>query len=213
MKTKEQIYLALLTVLAVSPIPVIPWSERAWVSESADSSFSFLYPIYQVGFLVAGAFVLWRVIKTLDRQQGRQSLLWMVPVLICFLSCIVGFRLSRDSRMQGMAEFTERSQTLIAAIKEFEQDQGQPPESLADLVPAYLPAVPETGMPAYPEYEYSVGDEAKKWYADNSWVLIVNTPFVCLNWDQMLYFPRQNYAEFRYHAGLEPVDDWAYLHE
>lgn len=213
MKVKKLICLVLLTVLAVSPIAVIPWSERAWVSESTDASFRFLYPICQLGYLAAGLFVLWRVIRTLGRNNGKLALGWMVLVLICFLSCIVGFRLSRDSRMQGMSEFAERSQALITAIKEFDQDQGQPPESLADLVPTYLSAVPETGMPAYPEYVYYAGNEAQKRYVGNSWALIVNTPFVCLNWDQMLYFPQQNYSEVRYSAGLERVGDWAYNHE
>lgn len=115
--------------------------------------------------------------------------------------------------MQGMAEFAKRSQPLIAAIKDFEQDQGRPPESLAELVPAYLAEVPGTGMLTYPEYEYQHGKAARNRYADNPWVLIVNTPSAILNWDQMFYFPRQNYADVPFRAGLERVGDWAYNHE
>jgi len=205
------IKILLLLILAFSPIAVIPWSERAALLP--DSSFEFFYPLYQWGLLVAGAFILWRLVKAVDKKVGNRALLWLVPVMIWFVSTVVGFRMSRETRMQGMAEFAERSQPLIAAIKEFEQDQERPPESLDELVPAYLPAVPETGMPAYPEYVYYVGDEARNRYADNPWALVVNTPSVILNWDQMFYFPRQNYADVPFSTGLERVGDWAYNHE
>lgn len=211
MKTKDWIYLALLLILSFLPIAVLPWSERAALSPG--SSFLFYYPLYQWGLLPAGGFVLWRFVKAVDNKAGNRALLWLVPVLIWFVSTFVGFRMSRESRMEGMAEFASRSQTLIAAIKEFEQDQGQPPTALTNLVPAYLPEVPETGMPAYPEYVYYSGDESREWYANNSWVLIVNTPSVFLNWDQMFYFPRQNYADVPFNAGVERVGDWAYNHE
>jgi hypothetical protein len=51
-----------------------------------------------------------------------------------------------------MQNFAQRSEKLIAAIKKYEQDNSDPPESLNDLVPNHLPSIPSTGMMAYPQY-------------------------------------------------------------
>ena len=115
--------------------------------------------------------------------------------------------------MAGMRSFSQRSQSLINAINAYERDHSAPPGSLDDLVPDYLPAVPSTGMMAYPEYQYYTDDEAKEHYADNPWALSVFTPGGGINFDMMLYFPNQNYPDRGYGGGLERVGDWAYVHE
>lgn len=211
MKTKDYIYLAIMILLAFAPLVVIPWSERAGLTPG--SSFEFYYPLYQWGVLAAGLFLLCRLILAIVRKAGSRALLWMIPALIWLVTTGVGFRMSREARMAGMAEFVQRSQSLVAAIKQFEQQHERPPETLKELVPDYLPEVLGTGMPVYPEYEYMQGATARERYADNPWVLIVDTPIAILNWDQMFYFPRQNYDELRFNSGLERVGDWAYNHE
>lgn len=107
----------------------------------------------------------------------------------------------------------ERSQPLIQAIKQFEQDQGVPPKELVELVPDYLSAVPDTGIRACPEYRYYSGDIARKQYAGNPWVLWFPAPVFGVGFDEMLYFPKQNYPKRGYGGSLERVADWAYVHE
>ncbi len=41
----------------------------------------------------------------------------------------------------------------------------------------------------------------------------VQTPLGVLNWDQILYFPNQNYPAKGYGGPIELIDDWAYVHE
>ena len=54
--------------------------------------------------------------------------------------------------------------------------------------------------------------DAKNW-DDNPWVLVVFTPGGGINFDRMLYFPKQNYPRSGYGGGIERVRDWAYVHE
>ena len=49
-----------------------------------------------------------------------------------------------------------RLDPLIDAIREYDAYHGRPPESLDELVPAFLASVPGTGRSEYPEIEYEV---------------------------------------------------------
>jgi len=213
MKRKELLLLVLITLLAFSPLVELPWSAWSAVSASGDAYWSWLYSVYQVLILAAAFMVYLQVSRALEEQKKRRALLWMIPVFCCLLSCVAGLFVSRDVRMQGIAAFAERSQTLITAIEKYEREQGQPPEALSELVPDYLPAIPRTGMKAYPQYLYFSGDAVRKRYAGNDWVLRVLTPTLVINLDQMFYFPQQNYADSRLAPSLERVGTWAYYHE
>ncbi len=68
-------------------------------------------------------------------------------------------------------------------------------------------------MMAYSQYRYLAGDETEKQYQGNPWILRVYTPSGGINFDEMLYFPNQNYPKQGYGGTLELVGDWAYLHE
>lgn len=203
----------LLSVFAFTPIVVIPLNEWGSISAIGGANLQVLLQLYLLLFLVTGFLVLWMMVDAFDKKQRRLVFKLMVPVTFCFVSTFAGCYFSRDVRMMGMASFAERSQPLIAAIKQFEQNLGRPPKKLKDLVPTYLATVPDTGMSAYPEYRYTTGELAQKEYDGNPWVLTVFTPNYGLNFDQMLYFPKQNYPKIGYGGGLERVGDWAYVHE
>jgi hypothetical protein len=47
-----------------------------------------------------------------------------------------------------------RSSELIKAITAYAHDKGMPPAALAQLVPDYLPAIPQTGIALAPHYKY-----------------------------------------------------------
>ncbi len=133
--------------------------------------------------------------------------------VLYFVCCLAGIRLGHQTRMIGMRDFTIRAKPLVAAIHQYEQDHHAPPESLQNLVPEYLPAIPSTGMGAYPEFQYSTGANCRRRNHENPWTLSVLTSIGILNWDRLLYFPRQNYPEHGYSGTLERVGDWAYVHE
>jgi hypothetical protein len=59
-------------------------------------------------------------------------------------------------RLACFNDLPQRSRSLITAIRQFEVDHGAPPTDLGELVPRYLPAIPDTGVARFPAYEYKV---------------------------------------------------------
>lgn len=131
---------------------------------------------------------------------------------VYFLIGIVCMNIGGKTRMNAFYKLSLRSATLIEAIKAFELKHGIPPSSLDALVPSFLPNIPNTGMAAYPKYEYLVGTEAQKW-ENNTWILYIETPSGGLNWDMFMYFPRENYPQKGFGGVIEKVGGWAYVHE
>ena len=143
------------------------------------------------------------------RIIGIKLFLGCLIYLIVGIACI---RLHVDIRHNGFVNLAHRSRTLVSAIQQFETKYGKPPYKLEQLVPEFLPAVPKTGMGAYPNYEYLVVKDQTA-YEGNPWVLKVQTPGGGLNWDMFLYLPKQNYPQAGYGGVLERIEDWAYVHE
>jgi hypothetical protein len=128
------------------------------------------------------------------------------------LSGVVAIRAADRVRMSGMRQLADRSMPLVHAIERYARETGHPPTKLEDLVPKYLPHVPTTGIAAYPEYSLVTGQAAAE-YANNPWVLMVQTPSGGINFDVLAYFPQQNYPEVGHGGWWERVGAWAYLHE
>lgn len=130
--------------------------------------------------------------------------------LICFVVGFGGLRLGRNIRHQGFANVAQRSQSVVSAIHRFEARFGRPPDNLEQLVPEFLTNVPDTGIAAYPKYEYLTPADAL--YEGNRWILKVNA-ISGSGWDVFLYFPLQNYPSAGYGGTIERIEDWAYVHE
>jgi hypothetical protein len=103
-----------------------------------------------------------------------------------------------------------RSTALTDAIEAYELAEGVPPSLLAELVPAFMPSIPGTGMAANPDYEYV--REAGPCPAGNRWHLTVNAGEL-LQWDFFFYCPRKDYPKRGWGGSNEVMGDWAYLHE
>jgi hypothetical protein len=98
-------------------------------------------------------------------------------------------------------------------VKAYEQTHGKPPVSLDVLVPEYLPAIPNTGMGAYPEYRYTLVTESGQ-QDGNHWVISIFTPTGIVDFDEFFYYPLQNYPSHRWGGNpVERIGDWAYMHE
>jgi hypothetical protein len=130
---------------------------------------------------------------------------YLITASICFAA-------ANRVRIYGMHRLAERTEKLITAIREHEARYGRPPAALENLVPEFLTFVPDTGIAAYPKFEYLTGEKAKEWN-DNPWVLYVKTPLGGINWDMFMYFPNENYPGSGYGGTLERVGKWAYVHE
>lgn len=159
-------------------------------------------------YLFALALVVIASFGFLQRSTSAFAMVCLVAAAICVGSAHEGRKLLFQVRKQVFTEMAERSAPLIAAIKSYEKDKGEPPPALNALVPDYLPAIPGTGLAAHQEYWY----KKKSWTEPNEWELSVSTGFG-LGFDQMLYLPHENYPTEGYGGRLERMGQWAYVHE
>jgi len=210
MKTKDRLIYALLALSAIGLMPLAQWLVLARYGSSIFFVFTMFYLFWSLAAVLALPVLLVRVCF---KRYRTRALPWLLLALFYLPCYVVGSYLEDQVWVSEWEAFTERSLPLIQAIKQFEQDQGTPPKELVELVPDYLPAVPDTGIRACPNYRYESGDIAFKQYAGNSWVLWFPTPVFGVGFDEMLYFPKQNYPKRGNGGSLERVGDWAYVYE
>ena len=166
-----------------------------------------LFLFCMVTFLGALFALLFKSVRSTALRTLLISILAMV-----FLYCgMVSSNVIRTKQFEALAE---RSRPLIAAILRFEKEHGKPPAKLDELVPGYLKEVPHTGMGAYPDYEYKVSTrEPGPDHLAATWELSVPCSIGILNWDVFYYLPTEKYPEHDYGGSVEPINNWAYVHE
>jgi hypothetical protein len=142
-------------------------------------------------------------------RSARPVALSLILLLGMLVGALPGAWIHQSLRSQAFHMLATRSMPLVDAVRSFEQAKGVPPTALADLVPSYLPEVPQTGMRAYPDYRYSTQSDCD---GDNRWQIAVDTGGV-LNWDFFFYCPLGNYPSDIGGDWVEVIGKWAYLHE
>ena len=185
-----------------------------WWAVSAHGSSAVLWLVLILVFPLIGSLLLFPIslLLAISKRIRKRALQTTIFLLIYFVIGILSLRAGNYVRMSAFERLADRSALLVEAIKSYDTNEGSPPKELIDLVPKYLSEIPETGMNAYPEYEYQSGDGAKS-YEGNPWVLIVYTPSGGINFDMFVYFPKQNYPKHAYSSWLENIGNWAYCHE
>ena len=204
---KVRIPLGLSLLLGLYPIfceSIVMSAIPRWISGWVSGLWEIIAGLIVIGLIlvvfVSPIFILFR--KT--RPFALNAFICCCVALLFFLPSMVASRLIR---MNGFEELGKRSKPLIAAIEKFEKEKGHAPNLLSELVPEYLPAVPNTGIGAYPNYEYTTLKNER-----DKWQLTVSCSVGLLNWDEFFYLPSKVY-EKRYGGWIEPVGDWAYFHE
>jgi len=71
------------------------------------------------------------------------------------VTTFMGMNSADEAREEAIERFARETEPLIVAIKAYEHQHGAAPESLEQLVPGFLAAIPETGLPAAPRWGYS----------------------------------------------------------
>jgi hypothetical protein len=185
--------------------PALPFGFGSTVFEAIG----FFLPLASVA-AVAGVIIgLLSVVKKDNRARAARILASSVAVIA---GTAVGMYLGPIHKMERVRQAAASAMPLVRAIQAFERDHGRPPEGLTELVPRYIAAIPSTGMRGYSEWDYVRGPDARA-YGDNSWVLRVHTGGPGINFDQLMYFPNQQYPEFGHGGWIERVGEWAYVHE
>ena len=121
---------------------------------------------------------------------------------------IFSLKSADDIRMQGFERLSQEAAPLIAAINDYQETFGQPPENLEFLTVNYPPGYEIKGG-KLPDFNYISGDRAVKRYHGNPWVLILEAPTGPLRWDKFIYYPLQNYPSLVNGGWFESVGDWA----
>jgi hypothetical protein len=196
---------------AAIPLLWFPFAEYAAVSSWGNGGLLWAGMFFALPLLAAFCIFIAAPIALFFRRVRRIALVSLLCAVAYFAAFIIAVRIGERVRMQGFDRLAERSAPLVQAIRAYEQKKGRPPDALQLLVPEFIPSVPSTGMGAYPEYRYVTGYPTN--YDGNPWVLYVFTPAGGINFDQFMYFPRQNYPTQGYGGALERVRDWAYVHE
>ncbi len=210
MNSKDRLIYVLFAISAIGLMPFAQWGVLA----KYGSGFFFVFTMFYLFLFLAAVLSLpVLLVRVCVKRYRTRALPWLLLALFYLPCYVAGSYLERQVWVSGWEAFTERSLPLIQAIKAYERDHSAPPKRLDDLVPDYLPVVPDTGIRACPEFHYHSGDIARKQYEGNPWVLWFPTPVFGVGFDEMLYFPKQNYPKVGYGGGLERVGDWAYLHE
>ena len=139
--------------------------------------------------IVAGA-LLAGIVYSVHVQRWRPVLLALLFGLGVCLGFVPGLVVGSTLRAWGLEGFIQRSMVVVDAIGRYTDATGEPPTTLSQLVPTYLPNVPTTGMPAYPNYEYKAmaGECSDK----SRWHLRVDVPEF-IDMDRLLYCPAQDY--------------------
>lgn len=200
-----------LLALAV-PLVGLPWIQYGIVGPNGDVGWSTLeLPIlaWAVVMLLYAPVLMVGSVLGKNRPSRRISLIRV----ICYLSgTFGGLWLASGIRDSAFDELAQRSQPLIEAIARYEDQTGLPPRSLDELVPAFLPESPRTGMGAYPSYRYKTYPEQGGPWGENQWRLSVPASSGLLNWDEFLYLPKQDSG--RQNLGSHRQSGrWVYIHE
>jgi len=165
-----------------------------------------------VAGVIGGLAVPVLLVRSLFRKYRRKSLGW---AFLCSVWCaltIPSLLIGNSIREAAFQKLTEESEPLVSSIKQFQTEAGHPPESLEDLVPAYIDKVPQTGMGAYPEYQYLTGAVFSEFKGED-WMLFIRTSSGGINFDRFVYVPSEVYPEKGQSGFYRPVGNWAYYHE
>ncbi len=202
------------SVYAVSPLVCLPLSQLLCVTPVGTQAFAMLCEMAVALMLVVVLFATPILITSLIfKGHRRDSLTLLLLASLFILCCYIGMFLSQKIRMAGMRSLAMRSNELVNAIKSYEVEHGFPPVTLDSLVPGYFRDIPSTGIMAYPSYRIITGEVVRSQYGPYEWVVSVPTPSAILNFDEMLYFPVEEYPTHLHGQRLERIGDWAYLHE
>jgi hypothetical protein len=182
-------------------------SSFSWGVPLPGSEFTLLLAVAALVAATVGGLLL------LFRRTRGAGLFLMPAGLILVFSFFLALRAGGAMRMWGFERFAERATPIVDAIERYSKEKGQPPPSLEELVPDYLPSIPATGVGSAREFRYIAGEQAEGQYGGNPWVLELAVGTGFLNWDILIYYPLQNYPEHGHGGMLEPVGNWAYVHE
>ena len=192
----------LLLALAVAPLPEL-------LSPIASFAFFALDIFVMFAWItIAGLAPAYVVTAAFGRTKQKHWILALVVWVISWGSLPVSWRYDFGKNW-GLERITTEAQPLIEAIEAYHAGRGEYPPDLKTLVPEYLNEIPHTGAIAYPNFRYARAEPDSLF---KTYEVLVRTS-IGLSFDVFVYWPEGNYPERMYGGWVEPISDWAYVHE
>lgn len=148
--------LACLFFIAAIHFSLYPYSDWGPLVENAswwrDNSFLALLVTGAVGVIAAVVHLIFVAFGHRDRvlQHLVNAVAWLLPLSLYFLTLTT----LRSASDLTVLHTTSRAMPVIQAIRVFEREKGEPPRSLAELVPRYIERLPKAPSRGNPEFEY-----------------------------------------------------------
>ncbi len=152
----------------------MPGPGLVFVSTYAVLAGLFLSPFVTVGALLG---CVWT-------RARPHAIAIAASALICGVASAAALMADAPIERAGVNRVIERGRSLVQAIERFTADRGRTPESLSELVPAYIPEVPTTGASAFPEFEFY-----RESASPQDWRLTVYIGTIVFDWKHLQYRP------------------------
>lgn len=159
-----------------------------------------------VGLVVGLVRLIFRLKQADATQVGALAAFCGTGIVIM----MIALGIAGNFRNKALQSIRTRAGPLIVAIEQFQVKNRALPDGLDELVPDYLPAIPDTGVGASPQFTYLPKPDPGK-YDGNPWVLFVNVSTGDLMQDLMIYYPDQNYPTNPIGRNVRKIADWAII--
>lgn len=158
------------------------------------------------------------LVLLLPARQLRKRVLILIAA--CAIYGAIGwawFYVSNLYRMSRFETVAVQAGGLVNAIRQYQKDKGYPPSRLDDLVPVYLAQVPDTGLGAYPHFQYKATDEGtatndRQWFHEH-WMLYIDIPLNDEQSEKFIYLPKAVTPQQNGQKIVQRLGDWVYVHD
>ncbi|MFO1458633.1 MAG: hypothetical protein U1G08_04430 [Verrucomicrobiota bacterium] len=112
-------------------------------------------------------------------------------------------------RRQILHELAARSEPVVMAVDAYVRANHRPPARWSNLVPAFLPEEPATGIATHPRFDLIVEPSLlNRHYGGNPWAIRLDIfGSGAQRWDELLFLPLQNYGDLG--SEVVPAGRWA----
>jgi hypothetical protein len=189
------------------------WATFAWASLPSGSDVFYRWSwVPTLAWFLALLGVPLGLLTCLFRRARARALRGLAACAAILLGFSVGGRIGSWHQSKGIDQLPARAAPLIAGLRAFERDQGRAPETIEELVPTYLAAIPPTGFGGHPRWWYvrspfAPHPDQAGLYGDNAWALNVYVGARPGPSYRLLYLPDRQYP-----ASARRVGDWALVH-
>jgi hypothetical protein len=160
--------------------------------------------------------LLWSTLARLRRGRpiepsGPMGLGLRLGVVLVLLSWAAPFAAQPVWKMRrmGVDACASRAKSVVEALERYRGDAGEYPDSLDNLVPAYLHSVPIPGPIAYPRFKYSRASSTTPYRGYELAVPMLHGG----SGDRLIYWPNQAYPQRIYSGEVDVRGTWAYISE